>query len=120
MTITLLKQVLIDKVPKFLLANNGNGEISVVDFIPLEKEGKIAKPLATESYINKPYTFNSQLELEAVIKEARKYDLDHLYRMNKGIWKKYVDADDFHLSICVADTIFTYFQDKAGMTQCSL
>jgi len=31
-------------------------------------------------------------------------------------WKKYVDADDFHISICAADTIFTYFQDKIGLT----
>lgn len=108
--------VLIDKVPKFLIANNGTGEVSVVDFIPLGKEDKIASPLAAESYINKPYMFNSQLELEDVIKEARKYDLDHLYRMVKRIWKKYVDAEDFHISICAADTIFTFFQDKAGMT----
>ena len=110
--------VLIDGVPKFLLAN-GTGEkisISTVDFIPLGKEDRIASPLPAESYINKPYTFNSQLELEAIIEEARNLTFDSLYRMNKRIWKKYIDADDFHISICAADTIFTYFQDKAGMT----
>lgn len=42
--------------------------------------------------------------------------LDSLYRQVKSIWKKYVDADDFHLSICAADTIFSYFQDKIGLT----
>ena len=70
-------------------------------------------PLADNT---EPYTFNSQLELNVIIEEARKLRLDHLYRMVKRIWKKYVDADDFHISICAADTIFTYFQDKAGMT----
>jgi hypothetical protein len=35
-----------------------------------------------------------------------------LYRTVKSIIKKYVDADDFHISICAADTIFTYFQDN--------
>ncbi len=108
--------VLIDKIPKFLIVNNGTGEVSVVDFIPLGKEDKIASPLASESYINKTYTFNSQLELDAIIEEARKQTLDRLYRMVRRIWKRYVDADDFHISICAADTIFTYFQDKAGMT----
>jgi hypothetical protein len=27
-----------------------------------------------------------------------------------------VDADDFHISICAADTLFTYYQDKIGLT----
>src|SRR6185312_12182371 len=53
--------VLINGVPKFLLANNETSKISIVDFIPLGKEDKIAMPLAAESYINKPYTFNSEL-----------------------------------------------------------
>ena len=29
---------------------------------------------------------------------------------------EYIDADDFHISICAADTIFTYSQDKIGLT----
>ena len=28
----------------------------------------------------------------------------------------YPDADNFHITICAADTIFTYFQDKIGLT----
>ena len=111
--------VLVDSVPKFLIANNGGtGEISAVDFIPLGKEDKIAAPFPAESYINKPYSFNSKLELDAIIEEVNNqtFDLDHLYRLVKGKWKKFIDADDFHISICAADTIFTYFQDRAGMT----
>ena len=111
--------VLVDSVPKFLIANNGGtGEISAVDFIPLGKEDKIAVPFPAESYINKPYSFNSKLELDAIIEEVNNqtFDLDHLYRLVKGKWKKFIDADDFHISICAADTIFTYFQDRAGMT----
>ena len=34
----------------------------------------------------------------------------------KAVWRKYIDADDAHISICAADTIFSYFQDKMGMT----
>jgi hypothetical protein len=39
-----------------------------------------------------------------------------LYKKVKSIWQKYVDADDFHISLCAADTIFSYFQDKIGLT----
>src|SRR5437867_643285 len=90
--------VLVAGLPKFLLANDGTGEVSIADFIPLGKEGKIAYPLAAESYINKPYTFNSQLELDATIEEAKRQTLDTLYRTVKGSWKMYIDADDFHIS----------------------
>ena len=50
------------------------------------------------------------------IKRAKDENLDTLYRTVKSIWKKYIDADDFHVSICAADTIFTYFQDIIGLT----
>ena len=34
----------------------------------------------------------------------------------KNTWQKYYDIDDETLTLCAADTIFTYFQDKMGMT----
>lgn len=107
--------VLIDETPKFLIANK-TGKISIVDDILLPKENKVAMPYLAESYINKPYCFNSQVELNSILMEAEKLNLDHLYGRVKKEWKKYIDADDFHISICTADTIFTYFQDMAGMT----
>ncbi len=39
-----------------------------------------------------------------------------MYYKVKGIWKKYYDNDDETLTLCAADTIFTYFQDKIGIT----
>lgn len=92
-----------------MISNNGAGQISVVDFILLEKEGKVAHPLAAESYINKSYTFNSQAELYSIIEEAKKTNLDQLYTIVKESWKKFIDADNFHISICAADTIFNLF-----------
>jgi hypothetical protein len=78
--------------------------------------GGLIKPPDLKSYINKPYTFKSKEEFDRLVEIARKDTLDTLYRKIKSVWKKYVDADDFHISICVADTIFTYFQDKIGLT----
>ena len=55
-------------------------------------------------------------EFDEFVKKTKDESLDNRYRKVKSIWKKYVDADDFHISICAADTIFTYFQDKIGLT----
>jgi len=104
--------VLIDRKPKFLLINSG--QISTVDFIQVGEE--IIRPLKALSYINKPYSFSSDAEVKEYIEKAKGQELDSLYATVKRIWKKYVDADDFHISICAADTIFTYYQNVAGMT----
>lgn len=95
--------------------------ITLVDEIQIEKDNVLIKPLRLQSYINKPYTFdskfNSKEEFDKAVEKIRnKVSLDSLYRSAKSIWRKYIDADDFHISICAADTIFTYFQDKIGLT----
>ena len=59
---------------------------------------------------------NLKRSLNKVVDNARNKSLETYYIKGKSIWKKYIDADDFHISICAADTIFTYFQDKIGLT----
>jgi hypothetical protein len=76
----------------------------------------LLKPLEYMSYINKPYAFKSREEFEEYIKKVKSETLDTLYQKVKAVWRKYIDADDAHISICAADTIFSYFQDKMGMT----
>jgi hypothetical protein len=105
--------VLINDKPKFLLVNNA-GEISMVDYIPNGDE--IIKPLKALSYINKPYIFTSDEEVKEYIEKAKNETLDSLYGKVKSTWRQFIDADDFHISICAADTIFTYYQNIAGMT----
>lgn len=108
----LIESILIAGVPKFLVARK--------DVVTIEDQSvfpdKILKPLEFLSYINKPYSFGSAKEVKSYIKKEAPDTLDSLYRKVKSIWKKYVDADDFHISICAADTIFSYFQDKIGLT----
>lgn len=108
----LIEAVLIAGIPKFLIARNGTITIEGQSVFP----DKILKPLESLSYINKPYSFGSTKEVDACIKKVAPDTLDLLYRKVKSIWKKYVDADDFHISICSADTVFSYFQDKIGLT----
>jgi len=96
--------------PAFLVREKG--AIFTTDRI--EFEDKIVKALPSTAYLNKPYSFAIG-EVEKVIEAAKTETLDTLYRKVKSIWKRYVDADDFHISICAADTIFTYYQDRLGL-----
>ena len=106
----LAEAVLVGGIPAFLV--RGKDAIYTTDRIDLED--KIVKPLPAEAYLNKPYSFKIR-EVEYVIQSAKLENLDTLYRKVKSIWKKYIDADDLHISICAADTIFTYYQDRLGL-----
>jgi hypothetical protein len=89
--------------------------ITLQDAIEVD-DSTIVKPPELLSYINKPYKFKSKEEFEKLVENVKTKNLDELYRKVKSIWTKYVDADDFHISLCAADTIFSYFQDKIGLT----
>jgi len=111
------ESVIVDGIPYFAVAQQNTDEINIT----LEKSIQINetseyRPYEREAYLNKPYTFKSKEEFVSTIEKAKHESLDSLYKRVKAIWNKYIDADDFHISICVADTIFTYYQDKIGMT----
>ena len=78
----------------------------------------ILKPFEPNMYINRPYVFDSEDTVQKYIKDVLEgnVNLDTQYRKVKSIWNKYIAANDFHISICSGDTIFTYFQDKIGLT----
>jgi hypothetical protein len=107
--------------PKFAIAvpkaanPNEVSSITLHDAIEPD-EYTIIKPFEPTSYMSRPYRFNSVEGFQELVENIRTKDLDALYKKAKSIWIKYVDADDFHISLCAADTIFTYFQDKIGLT----
>ncbi len=110
----LAEAVLIGGNPKFLVSHKFNSSISICDNIELQD--KIVKPFEANSYINRPYPFSSEARLNECIHKAKNESLDSVYKKVKSIWKKYIDADDFHISICAADSIFTHYQDRLGLT----
>ena len=92
-------------------------KITLEKQIELDDDRKtVLKPLDLISYINKPYRFKSEDDFWAYIEKAKQETLDSLYKKTEVIWKKYVDANSFHISICSADTIFTHKQDRVGTT----
>lgn len=114
----LAEAIIVDGIPYFAVSQlNPKGEV----IITLERSIPISevsgyKPYEKEAYLNKPYTFKSKENFELVIEDAKNENLDTIYKKVKSIWSTYIDADDFHISICAADTMFTYIQDKIGMT----
>jgi hypothetical protein len=118
---SLAESVIISGKPYFAVArpkpyNLSEIQITFEESITLADEITELRPYEVMSYMNKPYIFRSDEEFKSYLEAARKETLDSLYRKVKSIWRKYIDGDDFHISICAADTIFTYFQDKIGLT----
>ena len=121
---SLAEAVIIGKKPYFAVASlrqigNSDGGVSIIlkeSILEDKNGGGLIKPTDHKSYINRPYIFKSKEEFDRLVEIAKKDTLDTLYSRTKSVWNKYVDADDFHISICTADTIFTYFQDKMGLT----
>lgn len=113
----LAESVVIANEAYFAVSETANDKtiIRLEKSVPLTSTSEY-KPFEKEAYLNKPYTFKSREEFEACIENARQQTLDTLYLKVKSIWNKYIDADDFHISICAADTIFTYYQDRIGLT----
>ena len=120
----LAESVIIGNTPFFAISNATTGDISLKKSIPIsdggdpgeDGHGNEYKPFESSAYLNEPYRFESVADFNNYVERAVTETLDSLYRKVKAIWSKYIDADDFHISICAADTIFTYFQDKMGIT----
>src|SRR6476646_6603224 len=110
--IPLAESILIKNHPVFLQIKNGKPILSET----IDLGDQILIPPDTSNYLSKEYVFSSREEIEQYIKRAEKENMNSLYQKTKNVWKKYFDSDDETITLCAADTIFTYFQDKLGMT----
>jgi hypothetical protein len=111
----LAESVIVGQKPYFAVSRiNGGNEVRIT----LEEsiEDDVTRFIPLNDNIAKPYIFASREEFDKYIERVKGETLDTLYKKVKSIWAKYIDADNFHISLCAADTIFTYFQDKLGMT----
>src|SRR5215831_3957845 len=112
--IPLAESILIDgTAAMFLQIIDGKAILSREILLP----GNISlRPWDKWSYLNKEYSFSSLEEINDYIKRAENETIDSLYNRAKSLWKKYEDMENLHIVICAADTIFTYFQDRLGLT----
>lgn len=104
--------ILINNIPYFLSLSSE--EISLTESI--EVDDILLVPPSRTNYLSKEYSYSSEDEIKSYTKRAKKESVDSLYQKIKKIWKKYLDIDKDSTILCAADTLFTYFQDKLGMT----
>lgn len=109
---TLAEAAIINGLPFFIEVQDYTARLKE----KVETTAAVLLPLEKPGYLNKEYEFSSQAEVQDYINRARDETLDTLYQKVKAIFSKYIDADNDHLTICAADTVFTYFQDKIGQT----
>lgn len=107
--------VIVGGIPYFAVAKANHNGITLEELIRVGDKSEY-KPFEQSAYLNEPYRFNSKKDFERCVQDTRGETLDSLYRKVESIWLKYIDADPFHISICAADTMFTYYQDKMGLT----
>jgi hypothetical protein len=110
----LAEAVLIAGKPVYALTNANNDNITLCESI--EDYDVIFMPPERMSYMNRPYVFKSEEDFRDAIEKAKTESIDNLYSEVKSIWKKYDFADDLEISLCAADSIFSYSQDILGMT----
>jgi len=113
--IELAESILINNTPYFIQLEDNHEKKPVLSKRIKLSDIEIVPPERTE-YLSKEYDFNSEEEINHFIKLAKNETLDSLFRKLKSILKKYIDLDDDFINILAADIIFTYFQDKLGMT----
>jgi hypothetical protein len=110
--IPLAEAILVNNIPYFIQIIDGkpvyNPEIELLDI-------NIVPPERTE-YLSKEYSFDSFEEVQYFIDLAKNETLDSLFNKVKNELKKYIDVDENFINILSADIVFTYFQDKLGMT----
>jgi hypothetical protein len=112
---SIAEAVIVAVTPFFAVCRVNSNEVALEKSLSISETSEY-RPFESTAYLNKPYIFKSKQDFESCVNKVRGETLDTLYRKVKSCWIKYIDADDFHISICAADTIFTYYQDKIGLT----
>jgi hypothetical protein len=110
--IPLAESILVNDLPMYLQIRDGEPIL----YERIELDNLTIVPPDRPSYLSKEYSFSSADEIKKYVSRAQKETMDGLFAKVKKVWRKYFDIDDEALTLCSADTIFTYFQDRLGTT----
>lgn len=118
---TLYEAVLMGGRPYFVNLEwdlQGNPFGRLIERIPLpemaDKPTMQLVPPEKGMYLGKPFEFESEDELNRCLKIASVTSLDSLFKTQKKLARKYIDAPPTHITITAADDIFSFFQDLLG------
>jgi hypothetical protein len=107
----LAEAVIIANVPCFLQIDE---EAKIIERV--EEPDRILIPVGKGGYPHEPYSFDSIDEVNTLLELAKKLTLDDVFKTVKDVWRGFNDMPEENLSLLAADTIFSYFQDRIGMT----
>jgi hypothetical protein len=102
----LAEAILIGNKPCFAVVDFSSPDITIgiMDSLAYSEGTRLVPELLN----NRPYSFRNREEFDSYVRRAKNETLDSLFDKTLSIWKKYIDADDFHLKICAGDTMFTF------------
>ena len=94
----LLESVIIGQRPYFAISEKTDNSVRVR--LDNSYEDEVYKYLPLEDSMSISYTFKTEEEFYKYIEQAKKENLDSLYKKVKYMWEKYIDANNLHISIC--------------------
>jgi len=127
-----------DKRKVYLKKYSGNGRIPLHEsivlgeisrFVSLDLDGKpifedtiervndIIRPSDTiDSQNPVTFIFDSEQDFKDHLAKAKNENFDTMFSKVESIYRRYVDVEDHYITLLVADTIWTWMQDKFGYT----
>ena len=106
--------VLVDKLPFFIYMDNQTGHIQKINQV--DDLDRIVKPPPRNASLTDQFKFANEDELESTWNKIHIMNTDEMYSISKGISNTFIAAPDHVITLCAADTIFTYLQDRFPMT----
>lgn len=106
----LVEAVKIAGLPCFIRYENGR----LMSYTEIEEPNRVIIPFVEEEPA--PYSFENVEELQAYIELAKQETYYSLYKQSKALAEKYCDLGESAKVVFAADLVFSYFQDKIGMT----
>jgi hypothetical protein len=107
---SLFEVILLAGLPSFVRYKDDKIEF----FKQIEESSRTLVPFTEQEPA--PYAFTNVAELEQYIELAKQKTYDSLYMTAKKLVSKYCDIDETYKVIFAADLVFSYLQDKIGMT----
>jgi hypothetical protein len=110
----LYEAALVDMAPCFIYMDKQSGNVQIVNQV--DDVDRIIKPPPRNASLTDQFTFANKEELESLWNKVQIMNLDEMYSISKGIWNTFIAASDHVITLCAADSIFTYLQDRFPMT----
>jgi hypothetical protein len=109
----LYEAALVDRLPCFVYMDRDR-DIQMIKQV--DDLDRIVKPPPKSASLTAQFKFADKEELESMWNKIQIMNLDEMYSISKDIWNTFIAAPKHVITLCAADKIFTYLQDRFPMT----